>query len=130
MPPGQVSKFSGTCTNDSGMPIHIVGYSPHLHLLGTNMTSVVQHTNGQMETVFDHPFLFDHQVNYQLKTPYVLQPNERITSTCTFNNTTSASVAFGQSTRAEMCYQFTISYPYGALNNGVLSLIGATNTCW
>ncbi len=30
----------------------------------------------------------------------------------------------------EMCYQFTISYPYGALNNGVISLIGATNTCW
>jgi hypothetical protein len=29
-----------------------------------------------------------------------------------------------------MCYQFALSYPYGALNNGVLSLIGATNTCW
>jgi hypothetical protein len=130
MPPGQVSKFSGTCTNNSGKPIHIVGYDPHMHLLGTNMQSVVKHTNGMMETVFDHPFLFDHQVNYFLGSDYILQPGEQITSTCTFNNTTSAPVAFGQSTMQEMCYQFTFAYPYDALNNHVVSLIGATNTCW
>jgi hypothetical protein len=130
MPPGQVSKFSGTCTNNSGKPINIVGYNPHMHLLGTNMQSVVTHKGGMKETVFDHPFLFDHQVNYMLGQPYVLQPGDSITSTCTFNNTTSASVAFGQSTMQEMCYQFTFAYPYGALNNGVVSLIGATNTCW
>ena len=53
-----------------------------------------------------------------------------IESTCTFNNTTTSSVAFGQSTEQEMCYQFALAYPYDALNNGVLSLIGATNTCW
>jgi hypothetical protein len=29
-----------------------------------------------------------------------------------------------------MCYQFAYSYPVGALNNGVFSLTGATNTCW
>ena len=130
MPPGQVSKFSGTCTNNSGKPITIVGYNPHMHLLGTNMTSVVMHKGGKQETVFDHPFQFDHQVNYLLNPGYVLLPGESITSTCTFNNTTSASVAFGQSTMQEMCYQFTFAYPYGALNNGVISLIGATNTCW
>jgi hypothetical protein len=130
MPPGQVSKFSGTCTNNSGKPITIVGYNPHMHLLGTNMTSVVTHMDGKQEPVFDHPFQFDHQVNYFLNPGYVLQPGEKITSTCTFNNTTTASVAFGQSTKAEMCYQFTFAYPYGALNNGVISLIGATNTCW
>jgi hypothetical protein len=39
-------------------------------------------------------------------------------------------VAFGSSTTQEPCYQFTYSYPVGALNNGVFSLIGAGNTCW
>jgi hypothetical protein len=130
MPPGQVSKFSSTCTNNSGKPISIVGYFPHMHLLGTEMTSVVTHTSGMQETVFDHPFQFDHQVNYILGTPYVLQPGEKITSTCTFNNTTTAPVAFGQSTMQEMCYQFTFAYPYDALNDHVVSLIGATDTCW
>ncbi|HVW24148.1 MAG TPA: hypothetical protein VHC69_02195 [Polyangiaceae bacterium] len=130
MPPGQVSKYSGTCTNNSGKPITIVGYFPHMHLLGTEMTSVVTHSSGMQETVFDHPFQFDHQVNYILGTPYVLQPGDKITSTCTFDNTTSAPVAFGQSTMQEMCYQFTFAYPYDALNNHVISLIGATDTCW
>jgi hypothetical protein len=132
MPAGQTSKFSGTCTNNSGKPITIVGWNPHMHLLGTNMASVVQRAGGSSVTPFNHSFQFDHQVNYMLPptTPFVLQPGDKITSTCTFNNTTTAPVAFGQSTKAEMCYQFTFAYPYGALNNGVLSLIGATNTCW
>jgi hypothetical protein len=131
MPAGQESKFSGTCTNNSGKPITIVGFDPHMHLLGTHMTSTVQRAGGgPMEMPFDHSFLFDHQVNYMLSKGYVLQPGDSITSTCTFNNTTTANVAFGQSTKQEMCYQFTFAYPYGALNNGVISLIGAGNTCW
>jgi len=130
MPAGRSSDFGGTCLNDSGGPITIMGWNPHMHLLGVHMKSVVQKANGQTETIFDHPFLFDHQVNYFLNPGYTLQPGDRITSTCTFNNTTAAPVAFGQSTKQEMCYQFAFAYPYGALNNGVLSLIGATNTCW
>jgi hypothetical protein len=130
MPAGKESKFSGTCLNDSGKPITIVGWNPHMHLLGTRMNSTVVRAAGGTEVPFDHSFLFDHQVNYMLKQGYVLQPGDKITSTCTFNNTTTAPVAFGQSTQQEMCYQFTFSYPYGALNNGTPSLIGATNTCW
>jgi len=130
MPAGQTSNFSGTCTNDSGSPITIVGWNPHMHLLGVNMKSVVTRATGETVTAFDHPFLFDHQVNYMIPNGFILNPGDKITSTCTFDNTTTANVAFGQSTHAEMCYQFTFSYPYGALNNGVISLIGAKNTCW
>jgi hypothetical protein len=130
MPAGQVSEFTTSCTNDSGAPISIVGFNPHMHLLGVNMKSVINHSNGMSETVFDQPFAFDQQVNYMMDPPVVLQPGERISSTCTFNNDTDHSVAFGQSTTQEMCYQFAFSYPYGALNNGTISLIGATNTCW
>ena len=130
MPPGKVSDFSGTCENRTREPITIVGFYPHMHLLGTHMKSLVERANGDEEAVFDHAFVFDHQVNYMLDPGYVLEPGDKITSTCTFNNTTTMNVAFGQSTMQEMCYQFTFSYPYGALNNGVASLIGATNTCW
>ena len=45
-------------------------------------------------------------------------------------NISSGNVAFGPSTEQEMCYQFAFSYPAGALENGILSLVGATNTCW
>jgi hypothetical protein len=130
MPPGVESEFSTGCTNNTAEPITIIGFNPHMHLIGVNMKSAVQRVNGPLETVFDEPFVFDQQVNYDMDPYVVLQPGDRIDTTCTFNNTTSGAVAFGQSTNDEMCYQFAVAYPYGALNNGVLSLIGATNTCW
>ena len=59
-----------------------------------------------------------------------LEPGETIVSTCTFQNMGSRTVGFGTSTDQEMCYQFAVSYPAHALDNGVISLIGASNTCW
>jgi len=130
VPPGATGEAFGTCTNDSGGPITIIGFSPHMHTIGINMKSEVTRMGGAREVVFDMPFQFDYQTNYTMSPPVVLQPGDRITSTCTWKNESPAAVGFGQSTRQEMCYQFALSYPYPALNNGVLSLIGATNTCW
>jgi hypothetical protein len=122
MPAGR-NEFTTSCTNDSGGPVTIVGFNPHMHLLGVHMKSAVERTGGgMMETVFDEPFQFDQQFNYIMDPPVVLAPGDTIWSTCTFDNTTGSNVAFG--------HQFAFSYPYGALNSGNISLIGATNTCW
>ena len=129
MPPG-MNQFAGACVNDSGGDISIFGFEPHMHLIGVRMTSVIHRAAGGTETVFDQAFQFDQQYNYLMNPPIVLKAGDVIESTCTFNNTNPANVAFGQSTQQEMCYQFALAYPYDALNNGVLSLIGATNTCW
>jgi hypothetical protein len=132
MPAGQKSDWSGTCTpSRTGMndtdPIHIFFFWPHMHFLGINMKSEVTHAGATTE-VFNKPFDFSHQVHYAASVD--LAPGDTITSTCTFNNTTDANVAFGPSTTQEMCYQFAFSYPAHALENGVISLIGASNTCW
>jgi hypothetical protein len=129
MGPGK-QEFTTGCLNDSGADITIIGFDPHMHTIGSNMKSVILRANGMKETIFDKPFKFDQQVNYMLKPPVVLKAGETIESTCTFQNDTGANVAFGQSTNQEMCYQFALAYPYGALNNGAPSLIGASNTCW
>jgi Copper type II ascorbate-dependent monooxygenase, C-terminal domain len=129
IPPGKADATS-TCKNDSGAPITIIGFTPHMHTIGSNMRSVVDKAGGGSMEIFNKPFVFDQQINYMLDPPYVLQPGDSITTTCTYSNNTPVPVTFGQSTTQEMCYQFTLSYPYGALNNGVVSLIGATNTCW
>jgi hypothetical protein len=133
MPAGQKSDFSGTCKpSRAGMnatdPIHIFFFWPHMHNLGVNMRSIVNHADGSSVQVFDKPFDFNHQIHYAASVD--LAPGDTITSTCGFNNTTTANVPFGPSTTQEMCYQFTFAYPTHALDNGVLSLIGATNTCW
>lgn len=129
IPPGQADATS-SCKNNSGAPITIVAFTPHMHTIGSNMRSVVDKAGGGSMEIFNKPFIFDQQINYMLDPPYVLQPGDTITTTCTYRNNTAATVNFGQSTTQEMCYQFTLAYPYGALNNGVFSLIGATNTCW
>jgi hypothetical protein len=131
VPAAGVGEADGTCINDSSGPITIIGFNPHMHEIGINMKSeVTRDATGLTETVFDMPFQFDYQTNYMMNPPVVLMPGDSIKSTCTWMNKGLSSVGFGQSTKQEMCYQFALSYPYGALNNGVLSLIGATNTCW
>jgi hypothetical protein len=74
------------------------------------------------------PFDFNYQVHYDADV--TLMPGDTIQSFCEFRNDTDHSTPFGPSTKQEMCYQFAFSYPAGALDNGVVSLIGATNTCW
>jgi hypothetical protein len=133
MPPKTESRYSGTCLpSRTGMnatdPIKIFSFWPHMHELGRHMKTVVHRANGTEEEVFNKPFDFNYQITYDAGIE--LHPGDTITSTCTFMNTTDLPVAFGPSSDQEMCYQFTFSYPAGALDNGVLSLVGATNTCW
>ena len=133
MPPKVVSEFSGTCfPSRAGMnatdPIRIFTLWPHMHQYGRHMKSVVARANGAVEEVFEKPFDFNYQITYAAAVD--LFPGDAITSTCTFENTSNANVAFGPSSDQEMCYQFAYSYPAGALDNGVPSLVGATNTCW
>jgi hypothetical protein len=130
MGPGK-QDFTTSCPNDSTGPITIIGFTPHMHTIGSNMkTALLKKGETTPTTVFDKPFVFDQQVNYMLDTPVVMQPGDSVVTTCSFQNDTGFNVAFGQSTNQEMCYQFALAYPYGALNNGVGSLIAATNTCW
>jgi hypothetical protein len=130
MPPGTSSKFGGTCVNESDGPITIWGFTPHMHKLGRHMTSVVNRKDGTTETVFDRAFDFAAQITYPVNPLIVLEKGDSITSTCTFDNVTDSSVPYGPSTDQEMCYNFTVSYPLGALNNGVIGLNGALNNCW
>ena len=106
----------------------MIGFNPHMHTIGTHMKTDLKGTSGTT-SIFDQPFQFDYQVGYDIP-PAVVMPGETLVSTCSFFNPSGANVAFGESTNQEMCYQFAFSYPAGALDNGVLSLIGATNTCW
>ena len=130
MPAKAQSDFQGACVNDSGGPITIFGFNPHMHKFGINMRAVIHRNNGVVEEVFNKPFDFNSQLTYVLKTPVQLEPGEQIVSTCTFHNTSNAAVPFGPSSDQEMCYNFTMSYPARALDSGIPSLIGATNTCW
>jgi hypothetical protein len=133
MPPGQESTFTTTCVpgrrglgpNDS---IHIIGFEPHMHRIGKHMKTAVKRPDGTMETIFDKPFTFGSETHYYQN--YELKPGEELVTSCSFNNTNTFGVPFGESSDTEMCYQFVFAYPAHALSNGAFSLLGVPDTCW
>ena len=129
MPPGE-NHFTTRCTNNSGEQLSLLGFTPHMHLIGTNMKTELERLDGSIESVFDKPFDFDYQVGYRLPERVTVEPGETLITTCSFFNDTGANVGFGESTETEMCYNYVAYYPAGALDKGAFSLIGALNTCW
>jgi hypothetical protein len=133
MPAGQESTFTSTCVpgraglgpNDS---IQIIGFEPHMHRTGKHMKTSVLHTDGTSEVLFDKPFSFGNETHYMQE--YELKAGERLETSCTFLNDNDFGVPFGESTDAEMCYQFVFSWPAHALTNGAFSLLGVPDTCW
>jgi hypothetical protein len=111
--PQGVTTQSGTChLNGVGVsqPVEVFSLSQHMHKLGTHMRSTV--TRGS--TTFDLQdvdYEFESQ-GFQLVTPTVqLMPDDTITTYCTYDNNTGATVGFGESSDDEMCFTDLFYYP-------------------
>lgn len=105
------NRASGTCAPTATEPIHIIGWSPHMHTKGRHMRAVLERADGSTEVLHDMPFDFNYQTLYPMD--FWLMPGDRITTTCEY----SEFSVFGESTDAEMCYLFTTAYPAGALSD-------------
>ncbi len=123
---GGETNVVGTCSPQSDEPIHILQSWPHMHQLGTRMKSFIIRADDTRETLVDKPFSFESQVSYW--TPATIMPGDRIRTVCTYNNTTGGLVTFGSGTDDEMCYNFVMAWPIGALTNGE-SLTSTGNVC-
>ena len=99
----------GTCAPINTAPVTILSLSPHMHLQGRHMKTVINRKAGGTEVLHDAPFDFNTQISYD--TPAVIQPGDTLTTTCTFAKPTP----FGQKTNEEMCYNFVVAYPAGQL---------------
>lgn len=128
MPPGVESTFTSRCINDADEPITLVALWPHMHQLGTEVALDAIGVDGSTRPILTRTYAFDYNQHYYVNAS--LQPGEQVRTSCTYFNSTAYSVGFGQSVIQEMCFMFAFSYPAHALDNGVISLWGATNTCW
>jgi hypothetical protein len=91
-------------------PITIVSSWPHMHKHGSRMVSTIIRADGRRETLLDKPFDFSYQVAFP--TPAVLTTGDRVETACTYG---SGPVRFGEGTSDEMCFDFVIAWPAGAL---------------
>lgn len=102
---------TGTCAPTSQVPVTILGSSPHMHLQGRHMKTIINRKGGGTETLIDQAFDFNTQISYP--THAVINPGDTLTTTCTFATPT----AFGEGTNDEMCFNFVTAYPAGQLVN-------------
>jgi hypothetical protein len=133
MPAHKETTFTTTCTPgrrglSAQQPIQIIGFEPHMHRIGKRMSTSVIKADGTKTMIFDKPFSFGNETHYYQD--YTLMPNEKLETSCSFNNTNDYGVPFGESSDTEMCYQFVFAYPAHALSNGAASLLGVPDTCW
>ena len=105
---------TGICKPSATVPVTIMTSTPHMHLQGRHMKTIINRANGTKETLIDKPFDFQTQLGYE--TPAVIMPGDYLTTTCTYGG----AATYGEGTKQEMCYNFVLAYPNGGLASGSL----------
>jgi mono/diheme cytochrome c family protein len=113
IPPGK-SEATATCTHFGTEPVTLITSSPHMHKTGIGGKFEVIRANGQVEVLDDSPFNQEDQKVTPINV--VLNTGDQVRTTCIYNNPTSQTKGFGESTDDEMCFNFSRYYPMGALN--------------
>jgi hypothetical protein len=118
IPPNSQHEVKASCTVTGTTPVTLLSASPHAHKLAVRMVFTVKKKNGETITMHDMPFAFGDQKSYKLEPPIVIENGDVINTSCFYANTTSRTVRFGESTNDEMCFNFALYYPAGALKCG------------
>jgi hypothetical protein len=100
---------TGTCVPTNTGDVTILRSTPHMHLQGRHMTTVINRAGGGTEMLLDQPFDFQTQISYPTRA--VVHKGDTLTTTCTYATPTP----FGEKTTDEMCYNFVLAYPAGGL---------------
>ena len=107
VPPMGPGETTGTCLFPQDMTVMSVW--PHMHQHGRHMK--VTHEGRDGDTVLhDEPFDFEEQVNYRIQ-PRVVAAGESLRVDCSYENPTSSSLSFGDSSDQEMCFAGIYRYP-------------------
>jgi dopamine beta-monooxygenase len=99
-----------------------------MHQFGRHFSIELDRADGSKVSVMDQGFDVGNQA--MVETPFQVLAGDTLKTTCMFQNTSSAAVAYGGPfSGGEMCYGFVVHYPAHALDNGTRSLLGASNSC-
>ncbi len=107
LPPGEQTTLSGRCVFNNDATV--ISVWPHMHQVGVHMKVTHEAAGGDV-VLHDQPFSFAEQTNWPI-TPEVVKAGEDILTECTWDNTTGATIYFGDSSEAEMCFSGLYRYP-------------------
>lgn len=105
--PSRATTQTGTCTATARQ--NVFALFPHMHQFGTHFKTTLT-IGGTTRVIHDAPYSFDEQAFLRFE-PIALEPGDKITSECTWLNTTNQTVTYGESSTTEMCYSIMLRYP-------------------
>jgi hypothetical protein len=106
---------TGVCNVSTTQPVTLLTASPHAHTLARSMKFTAT-VGGKDIVMHDGAFVFEEQRSYALPQPIVLNTGDKITTTCVYTNPNNRNISFGENTGNEMCFNFAVYYPVGALS--------------
>ncbi len=121
VPPGQTRTITGGCTLPAGVNQQLFALWPHMHQYATHQKFEVV-KGGVTSVLHDEPYSFFEQTYYRQEPTIALAGGDRIRVACTYTNTSSSTITFGDSSNQEMC--FAGMYVYPARGVGILDCTG------
>ena len=112
VPPGQTVLTGGGCTFQKDATLFT--YWPHMHQHATHQT-VTLTQGGVASKLHDADYDFREQKNYPLAPMIQIHAGDSMRTDCTYTNTGTQTVTFGDSSTAEMCFTGLYRYPKQAL---------------
>jgi hypothetical protein len=123
LPPGEEQSVVAECQTPA--TTRVVGFFPHMHLLGTSMRLELGASADDMQTFYERtPYDFnDQRID---STDTMMQGGLHARLTCNYKNTTQNTVVYGESTFNEMCYLivFVVGAPTGCIRGSVSPIGG------
>jgi hypothetical protein len=108
---------TGTCNVTASQPVHLLTAAPHAHTYARHMKFTVTKKDKTEIVMHDKDFAFGEQGTYPLPGgEVILETGDVVKTTCYYTNDTSRNISFSESTTGEMCFNFALYYPKGALN--------------
>jgi len=98
---------------------------PHMHQLAVHQKVQFTH-NGVTTDVHDMPYSFSNQQNWPQNPTLALVPGDHVNVVCTYDNNTNATVQFGDSSTAEMCFTGLYVYPRASSLFGCVTGVGSS----
>jgi hypothetical protein len=113
IPPGQTVTVGGGCT--AAKDSTVFAYWPHMHQYATHQKLSLTRAGTSM-MLHDAAFDFREQVNYPLAPTLNIKAGDVLRTECTYTNTSSTTLTWGDSSTAEMCFTGLYRYPKTALS--------------
>jgi hypothetical protein len=106
----------GVCHVQTSKPVRLLTSSAHAHTYAVHMKFTVQKADGREIVMHDEDFAFEAQESRALEEPVTIETGDIVRTACTYDNDSARNIRFGENTVDEMCFNFAVYYPMGALS--------------